>query len=254
MPNQKSNWIYVYAFILERESPDISFPGLGGAPVRRVALGKVAAIVSDFTEGKVRPERRHLAAHHGVVNGIMKQTTPLPVAFGMIVKTIEPVMKMMKMAGPQLVEELDRLSGTAETTLRLSLDVPNIYDYFIRMHPELKELRDQTFGEGGTHDARIELGRRFDELRTADREAMTDRASEALAPYCIELRRNTPRNDREIANLCCLIPREGMDRFEVGVQTTATLFDDNLALDFSGPSAPYSFVDVQLDPEKRGDK
>lgn len=256
MAEAKASWLYVYAFVLSDRRCDLSVPGVNGAPLGRFLRNGVAAIASAFPEARVRPERRHLAAHQAVISHIMKQCTPLPVAFGTLARGEKTLFKAMNAAGTRLAVELERLSDTAEASVRLSLDVPNIYEYYMGLHPDLRRMRDEVFGLGshGTpRDSRMELGRKFDELRGEDRETFAARAEAALAPHCIEVRRNAPRTDQEISTFTCLIEREGMEKLEAGVQAAATLFDDNFTIDISGPCPPYSFVDVHLDTELVGD-
>ena len=56
--------------------------------------------------------------------------------------------------------------------LRVSLDVPNIFEYFVNTHPELRTARDRFLGpyRNPSQDDKIELGRMFDRLLNEDRE------------------------------------------------------------------------------------
>jgi len=56
-------------------------------------------------------------------------------------------------------------------------DVPNIFEYFVDAHPDLKEARDRLFGGASqpSQNDRIELGRMFERLREADRLAIARR-------------------------------------------------------------------------------
>ncbi len=55
--------------------------------------GKVSAVVSDVPNRKIRPERRNLAAHHAVLRTLMADTTPLPMAFGIIAESAGAIRK-----------------------------------------------------------------------------------------------------------------------------------------------------------------
>ena len=60
--------------------------------------------------------------------------------------------------------ELERVCGRVEMGVRVSWDVPNIFEFFVNTHLELKNVRDRIFGtkrEPNQEDM-IEVGRTFD--------------------------------------------------------------------------------------------
>jgi hypothetical protein len=86
----------------------------------------------------------------------------------------------------------------------------------------------------------------FDRVLNEDREAYAEQVEDVLSDCCVEIKRNTPRNEREVINLACLVEREGQAEFEKGIFDAARLFDNNFAFDYNGPWAPHNFVDVAL--------
>lgn len=135
-----------------------------------------------------------------------------------------------------------------EMGLRVSWDVPNIFEYFVHIHPDLRAARDRFLGpyRNPSQENKIELGRLFDHLLNEDRETYTDQVADILSPYCQEIKRNHCRNEGEVMNLACLVRRQALDRFEEGVFAAARLFDNNFTFDYNGPWAPYNFVKVDL--------
>lgn len=240
---------YVYAITDGIESLFYGDIGIDGAAVYAISLGPVAAVVSDITDKMIRPERSKLAAHHTVVKQLMEERTVLPVAFGTIANSPHAVLGILSDNREAFVEQLNRVHGKVEMGLRVTWDVPNIFQYFVSRHQELATLRDSLLGKqrGPSHEDKIELGRLFDRLLTQDREAHTDKVEEVLSPRCVEITRNPPRNEQEVMSLACLVDRNAKKRFEDGVFEAAKLFDNNFAFDFSGPWAPYHFVNVALE-------
>lgn len=136
-----------------------------------------------------------------------------------------------------------------EMGLRVIWDVPNIFEYFVDTHPELRAARDRflTGHRAPTQDDKIELGRLFEHLLTEDRSLHAGRVEEVLSAYCVEIKPNKPRNEREVVNLACLVDRDRGAGFEAAVFDAAKLFDNSFAFDYSGPWAPHNFVDLSLD-------
>ncbi|MFH2218405.1 MAG: GvpL/GvpF family gas vesicle protein [Pseudomonadota bacterium] len=239
---------YLYAVIYGSEERIYGSCGIDDSIVYTIFREEVAAVVSDVPNGKLRPERRHLAAHQAVLKRLMEESTPLPMSFGIIADGPETIKKILTDNQPEFVEQLDRVSGKVEMGLRVTWDVPNIFEYFVSTHPELRAARDRYFGthREPTQDDKIELGRMFDRMLNEDRESYADDVENVLLHCCFEITRNKCRTEREVLNLACLVGRDAEARFEEGILEAANLFDNNFAFDYNGPWAPHNFVDMEL--------
>ncbi len=242
---------YLYAITDVGELPacrNIGNIGINGATVYCVAQGPIAVLVSDIAEKRIRPERKNLVAHHAVVKRLMEQTTVLPMAFGTIADSPKAVLSILKQNSDTFVEQLDGVRGKVEMGLRVAWDVPNIFEYFVKRHPQLAELRDAVLGKqrGPSQEDKIGLGRLFDRLLAQDREQHTEAVTAVLAPHCAGIKENQPREEREVMHLACLVERSARKSFEDGVFEAAKLFDNSFAFDFNGPWAPHHFVSVAL--------
>ena len=241
---------YLYAIVAAPGERTYDFAGIGGAPVYSIANGQVAAVVSDVLDGRIRPERRHLAAQQAVLKGLLSRADAmLPMAFGIIADGPKAIQKILSRNHAAFLQQLQRVAGMVEMGLRVSLEVPNIFEYVVNTHPELRAARDRFLGpyRNPSQEDKIELGRLFDHLLNEDREAYTEKVEEILSGYCREIKPNRCRNESEVMSLACLVPRNGQDRFEEGVFAAAKLFDNNFTFDYNGPWAPHNFVELNLE-------
>ena len=103
----------------------------------------------------------------------------LPMAFGIIAEAPKPSRRSCPATTTAFLKQLQRVAGMVEMGLRVSLDVPNIFEYFVNTHPELRAARDRFLGpnRNPSQEDKIELGRLFDRLLNEDREAYTDRVA-----------------------------------------------------------------------------
>ena len=241
---------YLYAIAAGSEQRDYGPLGIAGGTVYSVPTGGVAAIVSDLPAGRIRPERRNLAAHRDVIMRLMQDSTVLPISFGMIGDSRQAIQKILSRNQEALVFQLRRLADKTEMGLHVTWDVPNIFDYFVATHPELRAARDRIVGAHGepTHEEKIELGHLFERILNEDRERLTATVEEGLAASCFETKRNPCRDVKEVMNLACLINRKDLGAFQAGVLQAASLFDDSFSFDYNGPWAPHNFVEVTLNP------
>ena len=240
---------YIYAVTIDAQERTYGEFGIDGRKVYSLPVVRVAAVVSSLPGGAIRPERSRLAAHQEVLKKLMSETTPLPMSFGILGDSPEAVRRMLTRNQHALLEQLRRVAGRVEMSLRVTWDVPNIFEYFVNTHPELRIARDRFLGgpREATQEQRIEVGRMFDRLLTEDREAYADKVEGILEPHCTETQRNKCRNEREVLNLACLVERATMPNFEGGVFEAAQQFDNNFAFDYNGQWAPYNFVEIDLD-------
>lgn len=241
--------LYLYAIVPEANGQSFGPIGLDGGRVYAIANGRLAAVVSDVPP-RLRPERRQLAAHQEVLKRLMRDgDAVLPVSFGAVTDGPTAVARILSRNQQAFLEQIRRVAGRAEMGLRIAWDVPNIFEYFVETHPELRVMRDRLFGGHRelTQDDKIEVGRVFERLLMEDREMHTQRIEAILAPHCAEIMRNKARHEHEVANLACLVGRDGQERFEAAVFEAAKLFDNNYAFDYNGPWAPHNFVELTLE-------
>ena len=240
---------YLYAIVASGEPWSYESLGIDGQHVYTITEGRVAAVVSGVASSKIRPERANLKAHQAVLNRLMTDTTPLPIAFGTIAASPEAIRGILVRNQQAFREQLQRVGGKVEMGLRVAWDVPNIFEYFVNTHAELRLARDRRVGTRHefTQEEKIELGRMFDRLLHDDREDHTRRVERAPDPMCVEFKANPCHNEREVMNLACLVRRDTQEEFSAGVFAAAKRFDNNFAFDYSGPWAPHNFVDLELE-------
>jgi hypothetical protein len=240
---------YLYAIADAIETPPIyGNIGINGAPVYVITQGALAAVVSDITEKRIRPERKNLAAHNVVIKRLMEDSTVLPVAFGTIAASNKALLNILKQNQATFTEQLDVVRGKVELGLRVVLDVPNIFEYMVSRHPDLTELRDSMVSRqhGPSQNDKIEMGRLFDHLLTQDRDLHSETVIDVLGSRCVDIKQNPTREEKEVMHLACLVERGAQKAFEDGVFEAANRFDNNFSFDFNGPWAPHHFVNVAL--------
>lgn len=241
---------YLYAVIATPDHLELGDCGLNGQPVSIISYGQLAAVVSDVSGEKILPQRKNLAAHQEVLKQLLNQNlTLLPMAFGVVANSPEAVEDVLVNNAEALQSQLQRVADKVEMGVRVVWDVPNIFEFFVNANPDLLAARDRLFngdGEAG-QDEKLAVGRLFEHLHISQREELTSKVEAVLTNCCAEIKASRCRNEREVMNLVCLVPRTFLPQFEQQVYKAAELFDDNFAFEFNGPWAPYNFVEVALE-------
>lgn len=240
---------YVYAIIDGTPRGEYGALGIEGNALEFISGRGVTSVVSAIDAERVRPERRNLAAHREVLRRLIAQEEAvLPICFGTIAAGPDEVAAMLTRHRTELARLLRRVAGMVEMGLRVAWEVANIFDYFIGIRPELRAARDRAFGHHAqpTQDEQIELGRTFERLLARERDDHTRTVEQALSACCTEIKRQPPRDEREVMNLACLVQRDRQAAFEAAVFEAASHFDNSFAFDYSGPWAPHSFAEMEI--------
>lgn len=246
----KADRKYLFAILHADDVRPWGCNGLDGKEVSVIVEGRLAAVVGGVSGPKVRPERRNLAAHQQVLKQLLASTTPLPMSFGIVANAPQEVGKFLRRNQRTFLEQLQRVAGKVEMGLRVTWDVPNIFEYFVNTHDELRGARDRILGTDrpATQEEKIELGRTFDRLLSEDRENYTEQVERILARACCETQTGKVRAEREVMNLACLVERTKQESFAEVVFQAAQMFDNNFSFDYNGPWTPHNFVNVALEP------
>jgi hypothetical protein len=239
---------YVYGIIRTNEDREFGLIGIGGARVYTLGYRNIAAVISDHPVTKLLPLRQYLAPHHQVIRTIAQQLTIVPMTFGHITKE-DDVRRMLKKNFTAINDELIRLDNKVEMGLKIVWDVDNIFDYFVRQDRELALARDQVFGRSlpPTQMEKIELGKIFEAKVNHERERHAERVTDILRDCAAEVKINPPAEEKVVLHAVFLVERNKQKEFEAAIYQAANLFDGNYSFDYSGPWAPYTFVELELE-------
>ncbi len=241
--------IYLYAVIPGTEERDLEIKGLYDSGVYSITEGKVTAVVSQIPEvDRLRPERRHLAAHQEVLSRLVENGgVVLPVSFGTIADNEKGIRDMLSKYQQEFLNQIGKISGKVEMELRVVYDVPNVFEYYINKYQELKEMRDRVYAPGRepSMEEKIALGQLFENIENREREELLDKVRNSLKP-CVEIKDNRPRNEKEVMRISCLLEKTGAEQFQSEVREVSEEFEEDLTFEYNGPVPPYNFVDVHV--------
>jgi len=241
--------LYLYGIIDARDGLDVSTSGIDGGNIETIEADGIAAVITRVARQKIRPQRANLAAHNNLLRELVEHQAVIPCAFGMIASSEEQLQEVLRANHDELLRELNRFRGKVEMGLSVYWNTSNIFEFLVDANQDLKQMRDRVFrsGRAPSMEERLELGKLFESLLQQCRERHTRQVVDTLSPYCTEIRTVDPGREQMIMKLVCLVPKDRQGRFEEGIQEAARRFDDHYNFKYSGPWAPFDFVDVTLD-------
>ncbi len=237
---------YVYAFT---NAPiEVEIPGLSGAETRWIEHAGIAVAISEAPGGKLRPQRRHLAAHQAVVSDIASRVDALPASFGLVAESEEALRILLDNESDAIAEQLGRVGGCLEMSLSLSWDVENVFEHLVSIDDELSAMRDEiaSYGNDAPHNLKVSVGRRVEAILNGERAHASALLDEAVGAICREIVAKDPGSDQDLAAITALVAREDLGLFETAVEEMAADLGDEFVIGLSGPFAPHNFVDLRL--------
>jgi hypothetical protein len=239
--------VYVYGVAPASERADIAAAGVGPGPVRWVAHGDLAALVSDTGPEPLRAAES-LRAHWAVLDEAVDRMTVLPVRYGTVMAGDQSVVDDL------LAHEHDRIAATlAELAGRVQLTVKGTYEEesllrgVVEGSPAVARARERVRGkpEAAAYYERIELG----ELVAGEVERARERdmafVLERLEPLAVASRPEQPSTPETAVHAAFLVERRRMEEFARAVGRLGQELAGRVQLRCIGPLPAYSFADYE---------
>ena len=207
--------VYTYG-VIDQEDVELQTEGVAGAEqIYTVDYRSHSAVVSDIDTTDPERADENIEAHNSVLQEILEYDggrTVVPMSFGMAFKNTRTLKGVLRGARRVLRSTLKEIDDTVELGVKV--------------------LRSG--GETGSRET----------VRTD----VTDRLSE----LSINETEDDLFSDRLILNRSYLVAREHRDEFDAAVEDIETEYDDALTVQYTGPWAPYNFVDIHIGAEQQG--
>lgn len=235
--------LYVYCFAEGSPSLHKTPRGISGAPVRLIKFEDLSAFVSVCRVAVFPASRKNALAHHEVVRSINKQTTPLPARFGTLV-TDQQLRNYVLVHRQALKAKLAHVRGCAEMNVKMigkiaRTDAPQSITVGQELGPGttfLLKKRTEILNE----EAGVLQKGQFSEW-------LHEKLSDLIKDEQISL---VPSHTVILAKADHLIERTNIQEYRDRM-ARAVAERPEVRLMVSGPWAPYSFANIELEFSKQ---
>ncbi|PYS77428.1 MAG: gas vesicle synthesis GvpLGvpF [Acidobacteria bacterium] len=245
---------YVYCIIETKEPRSFGPIGIGGRgdEVYTVHHDGLAAVVSNTPIQVYDPTRENVFAHEQVNETVMREFTVLPMAFGVLFRTEDDIMELMRGTYDALRDVLAKMENKVEFGLKVNWDRERVIAELEEESEEIRNLKEQitSRGAGSTYFARMQLGRLIESALTEKSEAYVREIYAGLRDTAVASRANKPIGDKMIMNAAFLIERDREAEFDAIVKEIASQYEGKLSFKYTGPWPPYNFVHIRLKLER----
>ena len=233
--------LYTYCLTtLDTKMPE-GMVGAFGRTVYPVTSGGVTAFVSEVVEDSFAVNKENVVIHQNVVAAVLEQTTPLPFRFGTIVS--EPALTSYLISRQAaLLKQLALVESCVEMSVKIIWQKDQT--------PE-RPTANRSEGEQGGGAGSAFLRMKRDEI--VGSEQLIDEANQLgsgiksqLESLVREVRITVRPSERLVVAADCLVERPRLDLYRAAVEKLVSERPD-LHLLTSGPWAPYSFANINLE-------
>src|SRR5438477_13190158 len=154
---------YIYCIIETDEARSFGPMGIGGRgdEVYTVHHDGLAAVVSNTPIQVYDPTRENVFAHEQVNETVMREFTVLPMAFGVLFRTEDDIMELMRGTYDALRDVLAKMENKVESGLKVNWDRERGIAELEEESEETRSLKEQSTSRGAasTYLARMPLSR-----------------------------------------------------------------------------------------------
>lgn len=237
-----STYIYGITSAAHPSLPD----GMGGIgdPSRTVRVlreGPLAAVVSDAPDD-LRPKRRDLLAHQGVLAEAGGGGPVLPMRFGSLAPDDEAVTTVLAERAGHYQERLGALDGKVEYNVKARHDEDALLHQVMAENTEVRTAAEANRqASGGSYEDRLRLGELVVSAVQAREADDAVELQHLLAPAADAVSAG-PESTGWLANVSFLVDRKKAENFLASIDDIRHS-QPHLDLTVNGPLPPYSFVE-----------
>ena len=215
--------------------------GMFDRKVYAITAGELSALVSDFGEEAVVINNESVLIHQRIVGSVLDQTTPLPFRFGTVISEAELIGYLVSRRNA-LLEKLVSVDGCVEMSIKI---------IWQKKLPGDHAKTDLTESMAGNSVGTAFLRKKSAEL--AGNQQLIEESNDIAAwlTGCLgsvvrDIRVSVSPSRRLVLAADCLVPRAGLDSYHSAVDGARSERQD-LHFLISGPWAPYSFANIDLE-------
>lgn len=247
---------YLYCFIKCPEEREFAVDSIGDLSNRVYTINylDLAAVVSDSPNVKeYKLNKENTTRHESVLGKVLEDFTVLPVGFGTVTEGAEQIReKVLKKNYEELCQLIDEMDGKVELTIKaVWRNNQIIYQEILKTAPGIKSRLNKVMTSGKMELSQLiisstELGKRLISAIDKIKERQTQTLLAGLEKQAQDLRLKKNYSPLMIFNAAFLVDRAREEKFDRAVEELDQKYGKDIKFIYTGPSAPYSFVDFRI--------
>jgi hypothetical protein len=222
----------------------------GTSPVRAIASGKFAAIVSEEPMKKYHLDRDYLLTHQRVIETVMADHRVLPVKFCTIGESQEKIVRdVLVPKAYEFQERFAEIEGKDEYGLRVSWKDPEeVFREVGETNEKVRRKKAEILAlpESKRRSELIDIGHLIKEAVQEVNESLASEIKNQLTFLACDSKVQKTIGDRLILNSSYLVCKKDQVHFDQAVQELDNTYGSRLLLKYVGPVPPFNFIEIVI--------
>jgi hypothetical protein len=238
---------YIYGIIATDDAPNFGPIGIGGRndEVTTIGIEGLAAVVSNASMDHYVLSPENLTSHTKVIEKVTGSFTIMPMRFCTVAETNDEIIAFLEKNSRELKNKLKDIDGKVEIDIKIFwTDMKKIYEEIVKENKKIRELKEK--GTNGDRQSLIHAGELVAAALEEKKAVEADRYLRRFKKVVPDCKEEELTADEMVAHAAFLINKEWLKEFDNAVDEAAEEFKDRININYVGPLAPFSFVDLKL--------
>lgn len=247
---------YIYCIVNSKQDRHFGPIGVGGRRDEVLTIGyeDLSMVVSNHPLTKLVVSRENMIAHEKVIEEVMKEfDSVLPVRFGTIASSADEIRNLLDNRRREFQESLKNMERKVELGVKgLWKNMSLIFKEIVEENKDIKKIKDSIQKDKNKKNiqAKMEAGKMVAQALLKKKEKESTKIADELKVAAYDCKLNKTLGDEMFMNTAFLVDKGREKEFDNIMDDLSDAHKDRVRFMYSGPFAPYNFVNIVIYPEE----
>jgi len=247
---------YIYCIVNSKQERHFGPIGVGGRRDEVLTIGyeDLSMVVSNHPLTKLVVSRENMITHEKVIEEVMKEfDSVLPVRFGTIASSADEIRNLLDNRRREFQDLLKNMERKVELGVKgLWKDMSLIFKEIVEDNKDIKKIKESIQKDKNKKNiqAKMEAGKMVAQALLKKKEKESAKITDELKAAAFDYKLNKTLGDEMFMNAAFLVDKGREKEFDNIMDDLSDAHKDRVRFMYSGPFAPYNFVNIVIYPEE----
>ena len=247
---------YIYCIVNSKQERHFGPIGVGGRRDEVLTIGyeDLSMVVSNHPLTKLVVSRENMITHEKVIEEVMKEfDSVLPVRFGTIASSADEIRNLLDNRRREFQDSLKNMERKVELGVKgLWKNMSLIFKEIVEENKDIKKIKEgiQKDRKKKNIQAKMEAGKMVAQALVKKKEKESAKITDEFKIAAYDYKLNKTLGDEMFMNAAFLVDKAREKEFDNIMDELDDEHKDRVRFMYSGPFAPYNFVNIVIYPEE----
>jgi len=247
---------YIYCIVNSKQDRHFGPIGIGGRRDEVLTIGyeDLSMVVSNHPLTKLVVSRENMITHEKVIEEVMKEfDSVLPVRFGTIASNADEIRNLLDNRRREFQSSLKNMERKIELGVKgLWKNMSLIFREIVEDNIDIKKIKESIQKDKNKKNiqAKMEAGKMVAQALVKKKEKESAKITDELKAAAFDYKLNKTLGDEMFMNAAFLVDKRREKEFDNIMDDLSDEHKDRVRFMYSGPFAPYNFVNIIIYPEE----